>query len=404
MRDQLWFGKRVLEIMEFKGWSYDKLTEEVNHVSMEQCGKKFGGKSTLFRVVKGERPVTKISELAIFATAFGITTDHLLQTNTESLEIVNTNLQKGEKLAETHALLKHWVNVAVSATEKCEALFLYARCLRLLELYENGYDALQEAIVCAKKHFIGREFMYKVHDAMSLMCMGLGDLDKFAANVREAERYLNGDPVLLARFLYLQAAYAHNQGDGDRRQYYKYLRQSLNVFRSIEKSTPDIRSCIGRLLNNFGDLRYNSGQYRSALIMFLHAEKLMVDDNRLYNCLLAKGIIKCYLALGEKEKAIERIERAMPNIEELDNPNVHARYLMLYAILKRDKEVAQKAASLDGLTEKLYYCAYRTLLYISLCLDGDVEKLEYFNKAMSYSAASAKENKLNFFEEDWNLS
>ena len=350
-------GRRISEIL------YDQ-----NSTPRAFCERVSFAKKDTVRACLNDTRYISPKELQEMADLLGYSVDRILQKDTEKSALtLRVAVRSKTPGVDAIDLGKKLLKAALGWTEKCDYLNDLGSAYYYQDRIDEAHECYLDAFKYAKKineKFYDRERLYMVTSNLTITYTRKKDymaLDNLLHEVEPA--FELSDPESAGTIAYSRAVIATNRGDYDLA--FQKWTESLRQYEKTENT-----DLIGRGYHNLAFFFFKFGKYDEARELFARSISSLAPNSRslhvaIVNC--TKNLIK----LGEIANAKKMIESVLSS--ELKN-EIRARLHILYAIATNNPFEAQKALSLEGITDNTKLCA--TFLLMDACAaQGDSEGL-----------------------------
>lgn len=368
-------GQRIGEILEERGKAF----------SIRAFSSRIGlTKDMLGRMISGERYLSP-SELERIAGELSLPVLRIKMKDTQQISQELQGLLKSKKNNKRALELALLLNQsAVGITERFFCLNDLGSAFYILHRYDEAHstwELAEEQAVKLVDKYGNFEPLNKVLTNLILSSTLRRDYASLNELVARVKPLFADSPEILARLSYSCAMVSDAAGylEGTRYKLHEALYHEREAGRA---------GSIGKAEHNIGIVEYKLGNYSAAEEYFLKAIQTLEEyvENRL---LAVLQYIKTLLRVGKKTKAKEWVEKSLREFDDLDLPQLKAKFIMLFAIVNQDVDVAKRVLLSGDADSHLKHIACKFLMghYKE---SGDSENLmRYYVIAEQYSLKSS---------------
>lgn len=354
----LWFGKRLKEVMDHFDFTAKSLGE--------QSGV---GRMTISRIIQGRYATAE--EVQKIADTMGITVDRLKQ---KDMDLTNT--EQFERNPESMYQLNEAQKALSIALGKTEVAFAY-RWLGYVHLQLYQFSQALEAYYHALellKDTDNHEWLLSVYDGLMMtysLTKDYASVNRVYLEVKEV--FLSSsNEIQLARFLHLKAA---NLAEHDKR-----YDEALGTFQKALEIYQDLGNVVDsrRTLMNMGEVCFRLYRFEEAFRLMKQALHDYPNAEPLQYIALThyKDYIKVCLCLGDVAAAKEMLEQRLDMALNCEYSDIQCHYLLLQEMIYHDGSGAKKVLERKDAEEHLAIFA-GMLLCFSHYIKGEHDDSRY---------------------------
>jgi tetratricopeptide (TPR) repeat protein len=326
----VWFGKRLKEVMDHFGMTAKSLGE--------QSGV---GRMTISRIVQGRYATAE--EVKKIAETLGITVERLKQKDVEFPQIVHNRITP--EIEDALDKAQDALAISLGKTEIAEVHVRIGVIYFRMHKFEKSLEAHRNALALVKESE-NLDLILNAYNGLMWAYTMMRDFDALNNVYEEVKEVFRASRSMLQLALFLHSEAAHLI------EYEKRHEEALETFRKALEIYLELDNHANarRVLMNMGDVCFRMYRFEMAREFMEQAFQQYpnAEPDKYIELYHYKDYIKVLFSVGDVERAREVLEQHVEKATNSQIPEIRNFYLVLSEMIYGDGAAAKKMLDLDG--------------------------------------------------------